>query len=387
MKRGISSLRLLVVLAFACLLMGVSSDPAQAMASLPKSSLRNVQQNCYPPQRQIIPVFSTDGNYILSNSDDRTLRLWDIETGNVLQTFLSGLEDESGGIEMAAISPDNKYIVAIKHTGWIVLWNARTGERLYKTPYHEEPFPQFIIDFSPNSKYILVSDERGGHLFNTSTGVKVRFFPTAFQAHGGQKAYFSPDSRYVLTEGLLNKKHTVTLWDIETGNAVRFFGSQVRGRITPDGKYLITEAQPEPVLTVWNMKGFRKLHTISADEIDWFTLSPDSKLLAVENLGRTMTLWNIATGAKVHTFNPLPGRLWAFFPDGKRLLIDYSSGERLDFLFRNISTNKENHAFTIDGKPHFWLISPNGKYLVPLSGGESLPLWDLQTGKKLREFC
>jgi WD40 repeat protein len=387
MERGMTGLRLLVVLAFACLSMGVSSDPAQAKASLPKSSLRNVQQNCYPPQRQIIPVFSTDGNYILSNSDDRTLRLWDIETGNVVQTYLSGLEDLSGEIEKADISPDNKYVVAIKDSGWIVLWNARTGERLYKTPYDEDIFPWFNVDFSPNSKYFLVSDERGGHLFNTSTGVKVRFFPTEFQIHGGQMAYFSPDSRYVLTEGLLNHKHTVTLWDVQTGKAIRYFESQVRGRITPDGKYLITEAHTEPVLTVWNMQGFRKLRTISADEIDWFTLSPDSKYIAAQNIEHALTLWNIATGAKVLTFDADPGRHWEIFPDGKRLLIDDEAVEKTRYFVWDIAANKEVHAFSIDDRPYRWLTSPNGKYLVTTSGDEPPRLYDIQTGKKLREFC
>ena len=34
-----------------------------------------------------LAAFSPDGKFVLSGSDDKTLKLWDIQTGNALKTF------------------------------------------------------------------------------------------------------------------------------------------------------------------------------------------------------------------------------------------------------------------------------------------------------------
>ena len=53
-------------------------------------------------------AFSPDGKHIVSGSEDKTLQLWDTETGEMLQT-LEGHKDEVWAV---AFSPDGKCIVS-----------------------------------------------------------------------------------------------------------------------------------------------------------------------------------------------------------------------------------------------------------------------------------
>jgi WD40 repeat protein len=72
-------------------------------------------------------AFSPDGKHIVSGSSDKTIRLWDAETGEMLQPPLEGHED---WVLAVAFSPDGKHIVSGSSDKTIRLWDAGTGEML-----------------------------------------------------------------------------------------------------------------------------------------------------------------------------------------------------------------------------------------------------------------
>ena len=63
-------------------------------------------------------AFSSDGNMIISGSDDKTLRLWDVHTGEHIHT-LSGYTDF---IKTVAFSPDGNMIASSGWDGTVLLW-------------------------------------------------------------------------------------------------------------------------------------------------------------------------------------------------------------------------------------------------------------------------
>ncbi|MDR3113955.1 MAG: hypothetical protein LBU25_00350 [Treponema sp.] len=62
-------------------------------------------------------AFSPDGRRIVSASDDKTVKLWDAQTGRVLLT-LSGHSD---WVRSAAFSPDGRRIVSASEDGMVKL--------------------------------------------------------------------------------------------------------------------------------------------------------------------------------------------------------------------------------------------------------------------------
>lgn len=72
--------------------------------------------------------FSPDGKNLVSSANDKTLRIWNIDTGELNREI--PLADEAGrGARQVAYSPDGKHIAATAADGKVYLYDAETGKQ------------------------------------------------------------------------------------------------------------------------------------------------------------------------------------------------------------------------------------------------------------------
>ena len=95
-------------------------------------------------------IFSPDGTSLVSGSDDKTVKLWDLQTGGVVKTFLG----HTSQVQSVSISADLTTIASGSGDGTICLWNIQTGE-CCQTIKQESYVRQ--VCFSPTDSQYLVS--------------------------------------------------------------------------------------------------------------------------------------------------------------------------------------------------------------------------------------
>ena len=147
--------------------------------------------------------FSPNGTYGLSGSADRTIRLWDIATGQEIRRF----EGHTHGVTSVSFSPDGRYALSGGVTT-LRLWDIETGQEIRR---FEGQWSAADVSFSPDGRYALSgSEDRTIRLWKIETGKEIRRLEV--QGDSVHSVSFSPDGRYALSGGA---DHILRLWEFD----------------------------------------------------------------------------------------------------------------------------------------------------------------------------
>jgi WD40 repeat protein len=374
-------------------------------------------------------AFSTDGTRLVSGSDDKTVKLWDVSSGQLIRT----LEGHSSRVRSVAYSPDGSRVLSggtrdgelrlwdaatgqpihvFKVADWTSsvafspdgtrllsggpngarLWDAASGGLLHTFRGHELPVE--VVAFLPNGKHLITGGDPALKLWDAASGQLLRTFAGA--SRSVRSVAFSPDGTRLLSGG---DDHTLKLWDAASGRLVRTFVGHANWLLSvafsPDGTRLLSGSE-DRTLNVWDAASGQVIDTLShPSPIQSVAISPDgTRLLSAS--GKTINLWNAASGQLVRTFEAHPGLVSsvssaAFSPDGTRLLtggnilISGTSGDQTLKLWDTSTGQLVRALAALPDSVTAVAFSPDGAHL--LSGGRKLKLWDAASGQVLRSFA
>lgn len=156
-----------------------------------------------------------------------------------------------GFLVALSFTPDSKNLMATGSFNTAVLYDASTGDELYRSP-RKEP-SEVTHTIAADSKSVALCDRftKRVVLLNLETGNEIRSWDTRLDMVPRVCAY-DPGGRYLAT-GEVN--HTITLWDIQTGKTVRTLsghsGTLTGLQFTPDGTALVSTAR-DGTLRIWS---------------------------------------------------------------------------------------------------------------------------------------
>jgi WD40 repeat protein len=112
-------------------------------------------------------AFSRDGKKIVSGSWDKTIRIWNAETGGVISGPFKG---HKSGVNSVMFSPDGNHIVSGSHDKTVCVWDVETGQ-VIPEPFKGHEDAVTSVAFSPNGSYIVSGSFDGTiRLWSVETG-------------------------------------------------------------------------------------------------------------------------------------------------------------------------------------------------------------------------
>ena len=327
-------------------------------------------------------TFSSDGRYIVSGSDDNTVKLWEVSTGREIRTFIGHAKP----VYSVALSPDDRYALSGSADETIKLWDIQTGKKIRtfigNTTFTGYRGTVYSVVFSPDGKYIASGrQDRTVRLWETSSGKEIR----TMTGHAGmvKSVAFSPDGRHIVLSG--SGDNTVRLLEASTGRKLRTFKGHTSSvnavAFSPNGKY-IASGSFDNTVRLWETSSGRQIRTLAGHgEINSVVFSPDGKYIVSGSADHTIRLWEVSTGREMKNIKGHTDSVnsVAFSPDGTNLV---SSDGKVSFW--DIPSGQLTHEIKRQySRINFANFSSDGRYLAT-KAGKIIMLWDVSTGKEIR---
>ncbi len=354
-------------------------------------------------------AFDSTGHLIAAGGNDKTVRLFDVDTGAELRQLtghpapiegiafdaqdarvasgdagglvlvhdvesgreLARLTGTGGNVRSVEFSRDGKRLLVTGQLG-VEMWDLDANEALESRAQFRQH--AFAATFAPGDQQIVSGSLAGAiRVWEIESDSAVRTLPNKFERQG----YFAihPDGRHAARDEGEGKVEVV---DLDTGTVVRTVETGFR-QITqvlyeqPGGNHLALLSGPTKI-SIWDGSGEHHLCSIETEtQIGTLRFSPDGKRVAVTTAAGVVRLYEADTGAKISELHETESVMErpAFSPDGKRLATTHR-GKLVEIwqldpprLDRKIDTPRAVYSITFDPRgEQLWVGTWDGHVLV-----------------------
>jgi WD40 repeat protein len=364
--------------------------------------------------RKALITFSPNGRLVVMSGRNRSITVWDAETGALKATLLGG-QSNKDGISGFAFSPDGRTAATRDFFDKSVrLWDVETWKVRASLPgrkrnletkmkagagFEEEFGP---VPFSADGSRVLSEREDDVVAVSDVTNGQERM-TLKHDTRGGTKdtlralflvgtrhflflqTGYSPDGRWIFT---INGDKSAKVWDAATGklqtditNSERIY----RASFTPDSAALLTVEQ-QGGMKLWEAETGQLRAVVAPksfleDLIKGYEFSREGNRIATFILGDTR-LWDSKTGASLHKLPNSQTTDATFSPDG-RWLATASEDSKSAATIWDVETGAAKLSLASTGNKSVSVIySPDGSMLAT-TNDRGVTLWDGQTGDLL----
>jgi len=310
-------------------------------------------------------AYAPDSKTLVTGSSDWTVRSWDVAGSKPKERFMpwSHLSTVYG----IDFSLDLTTLVSGSQDTILRLWDL-TKRDLKTRAYlkSDDKVPIYTVAYSPDGKTVAA----GGVCLNVrqwDAHITTRTRPTLRTPEYVNELLYSPDSRYILTRS----RKTVVLWDAHKSGEVRRFVTQDMDihcvAWSPDGKYVLTG------------------HGIYLMKDGKYVLK-DGAYVYTDCIVR---MFNVETGEEVYSDKSftLPIYSVGFSVDSRQAFTGLYEAALRRWEVMPVGLKAAKGWKGASGYVQTMRFSPDGKHVVTSGLDGQVVLWDLASGKRLKQWA
>ena len=357
-------------------------------------------------------LFSQDRNLLAgrkrsTDSDPESILVWHVETGEQIACFTRYFSGYSERMDNLCFSPDGKYLTAGSADGTIRIWDIESGQ--LATNHTDSGDAQMFPHYSPADGLIAAAiSKREVEVWHIDRDEKIDTFEhrgdswhVCFSEDGTQLAVASPSEIKIWTKVNNSDAHTLSTHygHIPTMDTLVFSG---------DEKTLAAGFWSDNVLS-WDVASrhpYRPANEKLPGTSHNVYPSPSGKIISINGSGNNLNMQEVGESEPiVELIGPEGGlgRAKAFAPTGHRIASadkdnnihiwertgPLNSGQESGSWEKHTTIiNDEEFTYGLVHSPAGLAFSPDGKQLASISRSQDwkASLWDVDSGKQLAEL-
>lgn len=377
------------------------------------------------------PVYSHDGNYLITPSADNTAKVWEVRTGRLLHSLqahtklviyaafttdnktiitagdnsiiiwdaptgnlrihlkhgtippvdfnkLPGQTIYTSSLTSVTMSADNKWIASAAKDSTVILWNVQTGKEIKR--YKTDASPKEIIFKKDNKQIIVLTENSEVNIWDTDNNTYQKNITPDLK--NISKILLSPNHERFLI--LTNTDGSIITGNIITGKVNLYLSKENRifsAAWFPDGTKIIGTARDS--IFVWEEKTGKKISALGGHSgwVNTATSNLSGSRLLSAGRDQVINVWNPFSNKPILSFTAHRAYINAviFSPDGKQFVSSSNDGTAMIW---DIETGAMMHHLTGAAQEvYFGKISADKNYFLTASGDNLCRVWDLKSGK------
>ncbi|MFP4414102.1 WD40 domain-containing protein [Coleofasciculus sp.] len=274
-------------------------------------------------------AMSSDGQILASCSLDKTVKLWHLETGDLIHTF----SDHQQGVLCLSLSPNGKWLASGGFDQTIKVWHLETGELCHTLTGHNGSVRSLVI---------------------------------------------MPDNQTLISGSF---DQTIKLWQLEQGeflqDLVQDAGRLSAIALSPDGETLVSGGG-DGIIDLWHFQPFDLEFSLTDNlsSINSLALSPDGRRLAAACTDGTLKVWQLDIAQRVESWQcpSAPAMSIIFSDNGQSAIAAHADGTikiwwlGMDEPLLVLDNNDAGSVVSV-------ALSPDGQWLAGGNRDGTVKLW------------